>query len=84
MKISVSKNQDISHHCPHEYAHKCEDESSSSYDNIYAIIDFLPIGSKHWNTNGRGVFRAKRTMLKNKPYLLTFHKCSLLVHELFS
>ena len=51
---------------------------SSLADVISAVDDFfLPMGSKHCNTDGRNVWTARDTMLKNKPHLVTFYKSIL-------
>ena len=42
-----------------------------SCDDVISIVDdFLPIGSKHFNTDGR----MEETMLKIKPHLVTFQE----------
>ena len=40
-------------------------------------MSFKPMGSKHCNTYGRSVWTARRTMLKNKLHLVTFHESIL-------
>ena len=40
---------------------------------------FLPMGFKHYTTNGRSVGTVWRTMMKIKPYLVVFHE-SILVN----
>ena len=41
----------------------------SSYDNVISAVDkFLSIGSKQCDTDGKNVWNAKVTVLKNKPH----------------
>ena len=50
----------------------------SSYDDVMTTVDvFLPIGSKHCNTDGSTVQTVRSSMLKNKPYFVTFHESIL-------
>ena len=44
---------------------------------------FWPMRSKHFNTDGRTVWAARGTMLKNIPHLVIFHE-SILVSLSFS
>ena len=48
-----------------------ESGPKSSYDDVIsAVVFFLPMGSKHCNTDRRSVL----TTNKDKPYLITFHE----------
>ena len=47
------------------------------WKNIYCWWDFLPIGTKHCNFDGRSVWKVKDTMLKK--YLIWSHTMSILV-----
>ena len=38
---------------------------------------FMPMRSKHCITDGTSVWTARRTILKNKPHLVTFHESML-------
>ena len=50
------------------------------YDDVISAVDnFLIMGSKTCNSDGRSVWTVRLTMLKNKPLLVTFHK-SILVN----
>ena len=55
-----------------------------SYDDVISAVDhfFLPMVSKHCNTDVRSVQTIKGTLLKDKPYLFTFHE-SILVNLTF-
>ena len=46
----------------------------SSYDDVISTIDdFFTIESKYCNTEGRSVWTARGTMLKNKPHFFVFY-----------
>ena len=49
----------------------------SSYDDVIFAVDFLRIGSKHYNTNGRRVWTTRGIMLKNKLYFVRFNESIL-------
>ena len=51
-----------------------------SYDHVISTIhydNFLPMGSKHCNTNGSIVWTPRGDILKNKPQLVIFHESIL-------
>ena len=48
------------------------------------LMIFWPMGSKHCHTNERSVWTSRRTMLENKPHLVTFQESisvSLLIFQ---
>ena len=42
------------------------------------LLFFLPIGSKHCNSNKRSVWTTRETILKNKPHLFWFYEIILI------
>ena len=56
----------------------------SSYDDIINVVKyFLPMETKHCNTNRSIVWTARETMLKNKPHLVTFDESILVSLRIF-